>query len=110
MEWCTPQNRNLEYAHEMSKEKSNGLHHFIPKDMHIRHAQLCMTCSKLKSHLFSLHDLDSTGCTCGFLNIEDIKHYLLHCPLDVNARQNMVTSLSNINNRKIDVSVLLVVS
>jgi hypothetical protein len=41
------------------------------------------------------------------LGCEDSKHYLLHCPLYVNARENMVTSLSNINNLNTDGSALL---
>ena len=100
-----PKNRNFEYAKEMLKGKSNDLYNFGPRDLNFRHAQLRMNCSKLNSHLFSLHVLDSPECTWGF-NFEDSKHYLLHCPLNVNARQN-ITPLSNINNLNIDEAVLL---
>ena len=33
-----PENRNLEYAMEMSNEKSNDLFNFGPRDLNIRHA------------------------------------------------------------------------
>ena len=101
-----PENRSLEYAKEVSKGKSNDLYNFGARDLNIRHAQLRMNCSKLNSHLFSLHVLDRSECSCGF-NLEDSKHYLLHCPLYVNARQRLLTSLSSINNLNIDESVLL---
>ena len=66
-----------------------------------------MKCSKLNSHLFALHVIDSPACNCGYDN-EDSEHFLLHCALYDNIRPSLIHSLHNlIDNQYINVDTLL---
>ena len=59
----------------------------------ILHARLRMLCSPLNDHLYSLiHVVDSPACQCGHAR-ENNKHFLLHCPLYVNERTEMLAKL-----------------
>jgi hypothetical protein len=101
-----PENRSLDFAKQLSQGKTDELYNLGARDLNIKHAQLRMNCSKLNSHLFSLHVVDSPECPCGF-NHEDNSHYLLHCPRYAIARQNMFLSLADISNAIVDESMLL---
>ena len=56
-----------------------------------------LNCTKVNSHLFNLHVIDSTSCTCGH-NVEDNEHFLLNCPLYIVQCNNMLSELETIIN------------
>jgi len=62
----------------------------------VKLAQLRMHCSKLNSHLHSLHVLDSPQCACGN-DIEDIYHYFYDCPLFNNERHVFFQAIAHLN-------------
>ena len=68
------------------------------RKLNIKHSQMRMLCSKLNSHIFSLHVIDSIGCQCGF-NKQDNNHFLLYCP-------QMITAILNVTE-EIDSQTLL---
>ena len=72
----------------------------------IKHAQLRMCCSRLNSHLYHLHVLDSPSCQCGF-NFEDESHYLLKCPLYILERNELLLNLQSIGINNIGLDLLL---
>jgi len=76
--------------------KVNELYYLGSRVNNIKHAQLRMHCSKLNSHLYSLHVLDNPSCPCGSVN-EDVSHYFYRCPLYQNQRQNLFQSIANLN-------------
>ena len=66
-----------------------------------------MKCSKLNAHLYSLHVVDSPGCSCGH-DTEDSNHYLLICPLYQTSRNKMLKSIAAITPQTlIDSNLLL---
>ena len=78
------------------KENVNKLFYLGTRSTNIKHAQLRLNCSKLNSHLHSLHVLDDPSCPCGSDN-EDIYHYFYICPLFTNQRQRLLHSIRNFN-------------
>ena len=60
--------------------------------------------SDLQYDLHRRHLSNSTACACGF-EIEDAKHYLLHCPLFNQARNQTIVLLPN--EVKMDINILL---
>ena len=76
------------------KENVNKLYYLGARSTNIKHAQLRLNCSKLNSHLYSLHVLDDPACPCGSDN-EDTYHYFYTCPLFTNQRQSLLWSITN---------------
>ncbi len=73
----------------------------------IKHAQLRLKCSKLNSHLFDLHVMDSPACLCGH-NVEDSVHFLLHCQLHANSRDKMLQTINDLLvDQNLNVNILL---
>jgi hypothetical protein len=62
----------------------------------IKHAQLRMNCSKLNSHLYSLHVVDNPMCICGS-DYEDPFHFFYMCPMFRNQRLIMFQAISSLN-------------
>ena len=60
----------------------------------ILHSRLRTNCSSLNQHLYSKNIVQSSLCACG--STEDIGHFLLHCPLYRNYRQDMLRSVSRL--------------
>ena len=60
----------------------------------ILHSRLRTNCSSLNEHLYSKNIVQSSLCACG--SIEDTGHFLLHCPLYHNYRQDMLRSASRL--------------
>ena len=101
------ENRTTEYVRHQMSHQPNLLYYEGARSANVKHAQLRMNCSKLNSHLFSLHVIDSPQCECGH-NIEDSNHYLLECPMYFIPRQKMLRSLNNlISITDVHVSTLL---
>ena len=61
---------------------------------HILHSRLRTNCSSLNQHLYSKNIVQSSLCACG--GIEDTGHFLFHCPLYHNYRQDMLRSVSRL--------------
>ena len=58
-------------------------------------AKLRMRCSNLNGHLKSMHIVESSACSCGFVN-EDEYHFFFGCPLFNRPRiilQNVISSV-----------------
>jgi len=72
-----------------------------PRKGQVLHARLRLNCSSLNDHLFSKHLTDSRLCSCG--QIENVKHYLLHCNNFTNVRERTIGTL----NRNISLNTLL---
>ena len=81
--------RNLK-DHDSVKE----LYYLGSRANNIKHAQLRMQCSKLNSHLFSLHVLDNPSCPCGAPD-EDSFHFFYNCPLYIPQRQILMNEIAN---------------
>ena len=59
-------------------------------------AKLRMQCSNLNGHLKSMHIVESSACSCGFVN-EDEFHFFFGCPLFNRPRiilQNVISSVA----------------
>ena len=59
-------------------------------------AKLRMRCSNLNGHLQSMHIVESSACSCGFVN-EDEFHFFFGCPLFNRPRiilQNVISSVA----------------
>ena len=59
-------------------------------------AKLRMQCSSLNGHLKSMHIVESSTCSCGFVN-EDEFHFFFGCPLFNGPRiilQNVISSVA----------------
>ena len=80
--------RKFDIAKDILKRISNDLYHFSVGHFNIRHAQLLMNSIKFNVHLISIY-VDSPKCTRR-LNLEGSNLYLLHCPLYVSTRQNII--------------------
>ncbi len=102
------ESHTIDYAIGHLKRKWNPLFYKGCRSNNVKHAQLRMKCSKLNTHLYSLHVSDTAQCLCGY-HIEDTEHFLLHCPLYQISRQKMLQSIArpNININDIDDHVLL---
>ena len=50
--------------------------------------------SKLNAHSFTTQITDSPSCHCGN-KLENVKHYFLHCPLYIQQRQKLYTSITS---------------
>lgn len=99
-------NRNSSYINNLNKVECNELFNFGKRDTSVKLAQLRMKCSKLNSHLFGLHVIDSPACQCGF-NHEDTNHYLLNCPLYTLERNVLYDKLADIEVTTVTEQVLL---
>ena len=89
----------------MKKPKPLLLYHSSRKSS-VKHAQLRMRCSKLNFDLFSLHVIHSPACPCGHIR-EDSNHYLLQCPLYVQARNKMLNDIRQLCTLHISGDLLL---
>ena len=82
----------------------SSLFYLGQRKFNIIHAQLCMNCSNLSAHLYSLHVVNSPACICSH-TAEDTAHYFLDCPLYYAQRmtlRNVVTRYT-----QFDLNVLL---
>ena len=90
---ATWEQRSPDFIKESMKSRGNELLNYGKRKENIKHAQMRLKCSKLNSHLYSLHVCGSPACLCGH-NVEDCSHYLLDCPFYLIPRQKMLQSLS----------------
>ena len=74
------------------------------RSLQIIHAKMRMDCSDLNYHLFTRFIIDAPDCNCGYA-AETSEHYLLHCPLFLNAREPHIMPLSQ--NMQINIRSLL---
>ena len=92
------------------KIESIDLFNYGKRSENVKHAQLCMRCSKLNVHLFALHVVESSACNCGSL-YEDNNHYLIIIILSIISYRKtyMKRNISNImgNEAMITVDLLL---
>ena len=88
----------------MKIEKGSELFKVGKCKENVKHAQLCMKCSKCNSHLFSVCVIDSAACVCGH-NVEDGSHYLPHGPIYFVPRQKMLHSVIDIHDLNVDISL-----
>ena len=66
------------------------------------HARLRLGCSKLNKHLFrNLHVIDSEKCICGN-PCESVYHFFFECPLFIESRVELFSSLSHITALDLD--------
>ena len=100
-----PNEKSIEAVQAKMKFEPIELYNHGARKLNIIHSQMRMHCSKLNSHLFSLHVIDSPGCQCGF-NEEDNNHFLLDCPLYEDLRREMITAIL-IVTEEIDSQTLL---
>ncbi len=95
---------SVEFIKDSMKSRGNELFNYGKRKENIKHAQMRLNCSKLNSHLYSLHVSESPACLCGH-NVEDCSHYLLECPLYMIPRQKMLQSLAqhiDVQNLRLD--------
>ena len=65
----------------MGNVNDNPLFHLLgTRQDQIIIARLRMRFSDLKGHLYSMKIIESSACSCGFKNEDDI-HFILACPL-----------------------------
>ena len=64
----------------MGNVNDNPLFHLGTRKEQIIMARLRMRSSDLKGHLYSMKIIESSACSCGFKNEDEI-HFLLACPL-----------------------------
>ncbi|MCP3892815.1 MAG: hypothetical protein GY702_28655, partial [Desulfobulbaceae bacterium] len=100
--------RTLEHISKSMKKKSEYILTFGSRINNIKHAQLQLQCSKLNSHLFALHVMESPSCLCGN-NLEDNVHFLLQCPLFHTCRAKMLQTARNVigDQTLVNVEILL---
>ena len=102
-----PEARSISSVVQAMKFDRKHLFYVGKRNVNIMHAQLRLGCSKLNSHLFALHVIDSPACICGFNN-EDSEHFLLYCPLYADIRQPFLHLLATlIDNRHLNTETLL---
>ena len=99
-------NRSFEYCKNIMAQVKTPLYYYGKRNVNIKHAQLRMLCSRLNHHLFLLHVVESPSCACGNV-CEDINHYLLHCPLYIEERTEMLLQIRNISTVDITSKLLL---
>lgn len=88
--------RTLDHiASLLSQRKSSELCNYGNRKENIQHSQLRLSCSKLNAHLFALHVVDSPSCNCGYV-YEDSNHYLLHCPLYLIERNELIHAIETL--------------
>ena len=70
--------------------------------------RLWLVLSHLREHKFKHNFQDSLNpfCNCG-LDIESTVHYLLHCPMDLTERHILLSTVENIDDNLLDLSVLI---
>ena len=102
-----PEARSISSVVQTMKFERKHLFYVGKRNVNILHAQLRLGCSKLNSHLFSLHVIDSPACICGSNN-EDSEHFLLYCPLYDNIRRLLIHDLATIiDNQHLSTETLL---
>ena len=60
--------------------------------LQIHHTRLRTKCSSLNQHLHSKNIINDPSCACG--SVETTNHFLLECPQYIEARRDMITTLS----------------
>ena len=60
--------------------------------LQIHHTRLRTNCSSLNQHLHSKNIIGDPLCACG--RVETANHFLLECPQYIQARRDMITTLS----------------
>ena len=60
--------------------------------LQIHHTRLRTNCSSLNQHLHSKNIIGDPLCACG--RVETTNHFLLECPQYIQARRDMITTLS----------------
>ena len=60
--------------------------------LQIHHTRLRTKCSSLNQHLHSKNIINDPSCACG--SVETTNHFLLECPQYIQARRDMITTLS----------------
>ena len=68
----------------------------LPRKSQIIIAQLRIGFSDLNAHLYNKGCTNVPSCECGYIR-EDIRHFMLLCPLYNILRQNMLANLSHLN-------------
>ena len=102
-----PEERLTSSVIQAMKIERNKLFYFGKRAENVIHAQLRLSCSKLNSHLFALHVVDSPACICGHDN-EDSEHFLLYCALYDNIRPLLIHTLHDlIEDQHLNIVTLL---
>ena len=78
-----------------SNPSPNLLFYYGKRKFNVIHSRMRMGCSKLNSHLFQHHVIDSSACSCGNPH-EDPFHYFLECPRYTVLRDIMINAISAI--------------
>lgn len=96
-------NSTASFKHRLNTNlKPPPRYYFVGKRLgQILHTRLRSNCSSLKQHLFSKNIVQSPLCACG--NIENTEHFLLHCPIYHNLRQDMTRSISHMCRPSINI-------
>lgn len=81
--------------------KSPGYYHEGIRKLSIIHARLRHQCSQLHADLYRINVIDNPKCRCN-APLEDVIHYLLECPLYLNERVRLFSSI-NENDQNIEV-------
>ena len=63
------------------------------RKLQILHTRIRTGCSSLNFDLFSKNIVDSPLCTCGSGNIENADHFFLRCPLYIDQRTELTSSI-----------------
>ena len=74
-----------------------------PRKLNILHTRLRYQCSSLNADLKRINVINDSKCTCGS-PYEDAYHFFIECPLYINQRTNLITSLDENN---MDIEILL---
>ena len=79
----------------MRNVNDNPLFHLGTRQEQIIMARLRMRSSDLKRHLHSMKIIESSACSCGFKNEDEI-HFFLACPLYYRPRVTLLNALAHI--------------
>ena len=79
----------------MGNINDNPLFHLGTRQEQIIMVRLRMRSSDLKGHLHSIKIIESSACSCGFKNEDEI-HFFLACPLYYRPRVTLLNALAHI--------------
>ena len=83
-------------------KEQNVLYYYGKRWCNVHHSRIRMGCSKLNEDLCqNLHVKDSPTCACGS-NTETAKHYFMDCPLFIDERRNLVNTVTQITEFKLN--------
>lgn len=68
------------------------------------HAKFRMQCSSLAAHLYNMHIIDDSSCSCGY-QCEDCFHYFMQCPLYTRSRVVLMNSINTISSFHLNILI-----